>query len=96
MVSRENFSFTIGFDGGAAIVDKKAKSAFGRLDSGALFDKGLFRAAFGAALHLGDEAQMRSFLDRFNALAGTKLAGADDGSRLFGLYKYEVDSVVLY
>ncbi len=93
MLSREDFAFTIGYDGERAVVDGKARSEFGRLGTMELAEKGLYRAAFASALwELNQgaskekaESDMRAFIDYFNKLAGTSYSRAEDIQRLFGV-----------
>ena len=51
MLSREDFVFTIGYDGPAAVVDNQAKRKYGKLSTGELAEKGLFRAAYSSAVY---------------------------------------------
>lgn len=93
MLSREDFAFTIGYDGERAVVDGKAKAQFGRLNTMELAEKGLYRAAFASGLwalsQAGDkaaaEAEMRAFIDYFNRVAGTSYSKAEELQRLFGV-----------
>jgi hypothetical protein len=94
MISREDFVFTIGYDGAVAVVDGKAKKEYGKLQTMALAEAGLYRSAFASALYSGDAAQMRAFIDFFNAKAGTSYETGEQLSRLFGV-KLEVVSKVL-
>jgi hypothetical protein len=89
MLSREDFVFTIGYDGAAAIVDGRAKRQYGGLSTMELAETGLYRAAFASALFelkfKKDESQMKSFISFFNAKAGTSYENAEQLQRLFGL-----------
>ena len=95
MISREDFVFTIGYDGGTAIVDGKAKKEFGKLGTLELAEAGLYRSAFASALHAGDEAAMAQFIRFFNAKAGTSFTKADELGRLFGVTKETVKKVLV-
>lgn len=95
MISREDFIFTIGYEGATAVVDSRAKKEFGKLSTMELAEKGLYRAAFSSALYSGDAGQMNAFLDFFNAKAGTKYTEAGQLSRLFGVNLETVDKVML-
>jgi hypothetical protein len=89
MLSREDFVFTIGYDGAAAIVDGRAKRQYGSLSTMELAEAGLYRAAFASALYAlkngKDESQMKSFIAFFNAKAGTSYENAEQLQRLFGV-----------
>jgi hypothetical protein len=98
MISREDFLFTIGYDGATAIVDGKAKKQYGKLGSMELAEKGLYRAAFASALRAaaeGKEADMAAFIPFFNAKAGTSYATADQLKRLFGVNEETVSRVLV-
>lgn len=93
MLSREDFTFTIGYDGERAVVDGKARSEFGRLSTMELAEKGLYRAAFASALWSANHgssketaaSEMKSFIDFFNRKAGTSYSTAEELKRLFGV-----------
>ncbi len=95
MISREDFIFTIGYEGEQAIVDGKAKAKYGKLDTMSLAREGLLRAAFASALFGGDPAELAAFADFYNQKAGTRLATADDFSRLFGIKREEIKKVLI-
>lgn len=93
MLSREDFAFTIGYDGERAVVDGKARSQYGRLGSLELAEKGLYRAAFASALWSLNqegakeqaEADMNAFIALFNKVAGTSYSRPEELQRLFGV-----------
>ena len=95
MLSREDFIFTIGYEGAVAVVDGKARKEFGRLSTMQLADKGLFKAAFASALHSGNEVEMKTFIEWFNAKAGTSYSEASQLSRLFGVSVEEVSKTLV-
>ncbi len=87
MLSREDFVFTIGYDGASAIVDGRAKRQYGKLTTMELAEEGLYRAAFASALYdlKKDEAPMGEFIRFFNSKAGTAFTRAEELQRLFGV-----------
>lgn len=95
MITREDFAFAIGFEGAVAIVDGKAKKEFGKLGTMQLAEKGLYRAAFASALYTGKQDEMKTFIDYFNARAGTAYTEAAQLSRLFGVYLEEISKIQL-
>ena len=101
MISREDFAFTIGYDGAHAIIDGKARGQYGRLGTMELAEKGLYRAAFSSALWTAtategpkDEGEMRQFIELYNKRAGTSYAKAEDMQRLFGVAIEEIKKVL--
>ncbi len=91
-MTREEFTFTIGFQGDTAIVDKRAKRLYGRLSTMELAEKGLYRAAFCSAVFSGNRQEMDEFIRHFaekTASADPKsgrLESEDQFKRLFGVY----------
>ncbi|MFZ4618808.1 MAG: hypothetical protein ACOYM2_21795 [Rectinemataceae bacterium] len=91
MISREDFVFTIGYDGALAVVDGKAKRQYGRLSTMELAEKGLYRSAFSSALwavskaEANAESDMKAFIDLFNKVTGTSYSRAEELQRLFGV-----------
>jgi len=98
MISREDFVFTIGYDGALAIVDGKAKKQYGKLGTMELAEKGLYRAAFASALRAsagGSAADMESFIAFFNAKAGTAYTTGEQLKRLFGVNEEAVSRALV-
>ncbi|MDR0375588.1 MAG: hypothetical protein LBH85_07680 [Treponema sp.] len=96
MLSRENFVFTIGYDGPAAVVDKQALQKYGALSTRELAEKGLFRAAYSSALYSKDPGEMTVVVDVYNRTAGASYTVSSQLDRLFGVFPVEVSrSIVL-
>jgi hypothetical protein len=95
MISRDDFIFTIGFEGALAVVDGRAKREFGKLSTMELAEKGLFRAAFSSALYSRNPAEMKAFIDFFNKKAGTSYVEQAELSRLFGVYLEEITKTIV-
>jgi hypothetical protein len=90
MLSRDDFVFTIGFDGDAAVVNRRAKAKYRGLSTMELAKAGLFRAAYASALQSGDAGQMEEFLRYYDSVAGTTYSVNGDASRLFGVAKENI------
>lgn len=95
MISREDFIFTIGFDGAQAVVDGKAKKEFGKLGTMQLAEKGLYRAAFSSALYSKNEREMADFIAFFNAKSGGSWTDASQLSRLFGVAMEDISKTLV-
>jgi len=96
MVSREDFVFTIGYDGPAAVVDGKAKRRYGSLSTRQLAEKGLFRAAYSSAVWSKDPADVEAVVEVYNRVSGSSLTADSNLGRLFGVFPTKVGrSVVL-
>lgn len=94
MISREDFLFTIGYDGDTAIVDAKARTQYGKMTTAQLAEHSLFRAAFASTLYSGDPEDFRIFSEAFNAKAGTAYSDMESFKRLFGIKIEEVRRVL--
>lgn len=94
MVSREDFLFTIGYDGESAVVDGKAKATYGRSGTMELARKGLYRAAYSSALKSGKADEMQEFIDYFSGLTGGAYRSAAELARLFGVEEHPVKRVL--
>jgi hypothetical protein len=57
-MKREEFIFTIGFQGNIAIIDGKAKNKYGSYTTRQLAEAGLFKPAFCSALYSQDPEEM--------------------------------------
>jgi hypothetical protein len=97
MLSREDFVFTIGYDGAAAIVDGRARRQYGKLSTMELAEEGLYRAAFASAFfdREKDEGTMMEFIRFFNAKAGTSYTKAEELQRLFGVNLEDVTRTIV-
>jgi hypothetical protein len=83
-MKREDYVFCIGFQGNAAVVDRQAKAAYGKLTTRELAGKGLFKAALCSALYSGNAEDMMFVISAYNAAAGTTFADAAEMKRLLG------------
>ena len=95
MLSREDFVFTIGYDGPAAVVDNHAKRKYGKLSTRELAEKGFFRAAYASAVYSKDPQEQKSVAEAYNRLRGNPSAEVSDAevaalSKLFGVYLVDV------
>jgi hypothetical protein len=95
MLSREDFIFTIGYDGPAAVVDREAKRRYGSLSTRELAEKGLFRAAYSSALYSRDPGELEILVEIYNRIAGTSLTVSSNLERLFGVFRVEVKRAIV-
>ena len=84
-MTREEFIFTIGYDGDNAVVDKNSAKAYGKLTTAQLFDRGMVKAALCSALYSKNPEEQKLVLDRYNALAASKVESFDDLKKIFGV-----------
>ena len=96
MLSREDFIFTIGYDGPVAVVDKRAKKRYGSLSAKELAEKGMYRAAYSSAIWLKNPGELETVLDIYNKNAHFPLDSNVPSDRLFGVFPVDVKrSIVL-
>ncbi len=85
MLRREDFIWCVGYQGNAAVVDSRAKKAYGKLSSRQLLEKGLFRSACSAAMYDQSEPDMQLVISAYNELTGAGITGTDEMKRLLGI-----------
>lgn len=85
MISREDFVFSIGFDGNTAIVNTALKRKYGKLTTRELAEKGLFKAALCSAIFAGIPREVDTVLEVFNRSVDTPAGSADELKRIFGV-----------
>jgi len=90
MLSREDFIFTIGYDGPAAVVDGQAKRRYGSLSTRELAEKGLFRAAYSSAIWSNDPKDLEAVIEIYNRISGSSLKPDSALDRLFGVFPIKV------
>ena len=91
MLPREDFIFTIGYDGLAAVVDKRAKNKYGKLSTKELAEKGLFRPAYSSAIYSGNEEELKFVVEAFQRVtSGASTANFTAPDRLFGVFPVDV------
>ncbi|MBO7430875.1 MAG: hypothetical protein J6U56_07685 [Spirochaetia bacterium] len=84
-MTREEFIFTIGYDGDNAVVDKKSAKEFGKLGTAELFDRGMVKAAVCSAIFSKDKGEEQLVLDKFNALDRQKVESFAELKKIFGV-----------
>lgn len=85
-MTKEEFVFSVGFQGEAAIVDGKARKVNKKLSTAELAEKGLFRAAFCSALFDDDESGMMLVLEAYNKHSGADMKSIYDMKKMLGIY----------
>ena len=84
-MKREDFMFTVGFDGAVAVVDGESRRRYARSAVGDLLAAGLFRPAACAAVWDADEAAVREVVEAVNRASNGSLRSSEDLVRLFGI-----------
>ena len=97
MLSREDFVFTIGYDGPVAVIDNQAKRMYGKFSTRELAEKGLFRAAYSSAVYSRDPGELKFVAEAYYRLiehtsaADLSEANLSTLNRLFGVFPVDVN-----
>jgi len=87
MLTREDFIFTIGYDGPAAVIDGTAKRLYSKLSTKELAEKGLFKAAYSSAIWSKNNADMELVAQIYNKTVQTgSNVSVSSLERLFGVF----------
>lgn len=86
-MKREDFIFTIGFEGDTAVIDGRSRKRFGSLNTHQLAEQGLYRQAFCSALYSGDESEMTALLEYMREYTAFDATSAIALKRLFGVFE---------
>jgi hypothetical protein len=89
LINREDFVFTIGYEGNAAVVDGALKKRCRSLSSRELAEAGMFKQAVCSAVYAGPEkmkAQLEQVLAIYNERTESRLSGIDELMRTFGVF----------
>ena len=83
-MKRDEFIFTVGFDGATAIVDGAARRKYRRYDTDQLVEAGLYKQAVFAAVYDADQAALSRILAAYNKVSGAGIAKVDDLIKTYG------------
>lgn len=86
-MNREEFIFTIGYQGSTAIVDTQALKRYKKFSTEQLLEEGLFKAAFCSALWDNNGEEQELILKRYNEKSERTYASVEDLKRLFGVFE---------
>lgn len=85
MISREDFIFTVGYEGNKAIVNSRQKRSYGRLSALELAGEGLFKEAVSAAVFDKNEQDLARILEIFNENSEKKIDSVEALKRTLGV-----------
>jgi hypothetical protein len=95
MLPREDFIFTIGYDGPVAVIDKQAKNKYGKLSTRELVEKGFYRAAYSSAVYSGNTDDIKFVSEAYYRLIGNSSGDFSGLERLFGVSLVDVKRSIL-
>ncbi len=85
MIKREDFIFTVGYQGDTAIVNASAKKRFGRLKTRELAEKGFFKAAICSALYTSNDEELKQVMQIYNEQNEKTIDSIHNLKRIFGV-----------
>ena len=85
-MKREEFIFTIGYEGQTAIVDGQAMKKYKNLSTLQLAENGLYKEAFCSALYGENQEELGQVLDIYNKQSGSNYSSPEELKRLFGVF----------
>jgi len=85
-MKREEFIFTIGYEGKSAIVNGQALKKYRKLSTIELAEKGLYKEALCSAIFSGSQEEMQSILSLYNENSGAGYSSPEELKRLFGVF----------
>ena len=96
MISREDFMFTVGYQGNTAIVDGISRRRFSKLSIQGLAEKGMFKPALCAALYSGKTEDLDTVLMLYNQHAAREVTSIDELKKVYGVSKLpdEIEKII--
>jgi hypothetical protein len=96
MLSREDFMFTVGFQGNSAIIDSHQKRRYANLSLEGLLERGLYKPAICSAIASGKEDDLEKIFIHYNERSQAKLKGREELLKVFGISKMpeEIEKVI--
>lgn len=85
-MKREDFLFTIGYQGDTALVDGSAKRQYGGLSTRELAVKGLLKPAMCSALHSGKQSEIEVVLETYKKRSGDSGITVEQLKRILGVF----------
>ena len=96
MISREDFMFTVGYQGNTAIIDGISRMKYSKLSINELAEKGMFKSALCGALYSGKKEDLTMVLTLYNKHAERKIPSIDELKKVYGVSKTpdEIEKVI--
>jgi hypothetical protein len=92
LISRQDFTFTIGSEGNIAVVDGTLKKRYGSLTTEQLAEKQLYKQAICSAVYEESSAKasggaLQTVLEIYNRNAEKKIGSVEELKRTFGVHE---------
>jgi hypothetical protein len=85
-MKREDFVFTIGYQGAIAVVNASSRKKYRRLTTMELAERGLYSQAFRSAIYSQDDGEMQELLQYLRENTTFPADSAESLKRLFGVF----------
>jgi hypothetical protein len=92
LISRHDFTFTIGYEGNVAVVDGALKRRYGSLSAEQLAEKQLYKQAICSAVYEASSCQggsetLARVLEIYNSNAAKRIGSVEELKRTFGVHE---------
>ncbi len=91
MVKREDFIFTLGYEGDVAVVDGRSRGKYRSYSALMLAEEGLFKAAVCSAIYDDDTESLEKILGIYNDKTDSSLSSAQELKRTLGVTEVPKD-----
>ena len=86
-MKREDFVFTIGYQGAVAVINASSRKKYGKLSTMELAEQGLYSQAFRSAIYSEDPQEMEQLLQYLRENTTLPADSAGTLKRIFGVYR---------
>jgi hypothetical protein len=96
MIGKEDFAFTVGYQGNTAIVDGRSRKRYGGLSIIELAEQGMYKPALCAALYSGNDEDCEKVLALYNEHSHKKVSTVEELMKVYGVSKLpeEIDKII--
>jgi len=85
-MKKDDFPFTIGYSGDAAVIDSAAKKELKRAPLQELLEKGYYKTAFSQAIAEDDQDGLQQILDFYNQKSHKRYPNVEVLKKVFGVF----------
>jgi len=86
-MTREDFMFTVGYDGDSAVVDMKAKKKYSKMTTMELLEAGFFKPALCSAIYSENPEELNAVLEKYNSFTDKKIDNVEQLKLVIGIQK---------
>ena len=86
-MTREDFMFTVGYDGDSAVVDMKAKKKYSKMTTMELLEAGFFKPALCSAIYSENPEELNAVLEKYSSFTDKKIDNVEQLKLVIGIQK---------